>query len=136
MHDNQQEAAERTFLRTADEEKMLRKGDKISSSIHDALQTLDDKIHVYKRMSRKSYAHRVNNVVQGAEDDLGRTYKYIHRQATQTPHAHSNDRVEMNRRMGDEPHPNVRRHSTRVRSTKHWNNREASFTSKYDAPQL
>lgn len=132
---NQQEAAERTFLRTADEKKMLRKGDKISTSIHSALEALDDNINVYKRVSRKTYAHRVNNIVQGVGDDLGRMYKYINRQASYSPHAKSNDRVEMERRMGDEPNPNVRRHGLRVRSTKHWQNREASFGSQYEVPK-
>lgn len=126
---NKQEEAERLFMRTADEKKLLKNSKFASRNIGAALESMDERVREYKRLSRKAYAHRVNNIVQGAEDDLGRRYKFVGREANNRSRALSNVSVDARRRLTAEPEPHARRFGPRkTRGGSGWGQQEGLGT--------
>ncbi|EKF27431.1 hypothetical protein MOQ_008849 [Trypanosoma cruzi marinkellei] len=75
-----QEEAERTFLLSAEEKKLLKKGNNDSSIMH-MLRALDTPEKPFKRLSRKVYANRVNAIVHGDQDEYGRKYRKMENRA-------------------------------------------------------
>ena len=83
-----QEEAERTFLRTADEKKMLQTK-KMNGSIADSLAQLEEKTHKFKKLSRRSFANRVNAIKHGDQDMHGRNTRWMQRRISKRHRAFS-----------------------------------------------
>jgi hypothetical protein len=73
-----QEEAERTFLRTTDEKKMLQQKN-MNGSIASALQLLEEKTKKFKKLSRRAFANRANAIRHGDQDIHGRNTKWLQR---------------------------------------------------------
>ncbi|KAK7198514.1 hypothetical protein NESM_000813100 [Novymonas esmeraldas] len=80
-----QDAAERTFLASADERRSMRGGTgagRIHGGMKELLGALETPEKRYKKLSRKTFANRVNAIVHGDQDDHGRKYRRMHGLAT------------------------------------------------------
>lgn len=85
-----QDEAQRTFLMTAEEKKMSRGAGGSSSGgnrglhggMQELLHALDRPEKRFKKLSRKTYANRVNAVVHGDQDEHGRKYRKLHNLST------------------------------------------------------
>ncbi|KPI83337.1 hypothetical protein ABL78_7632 [Leptomonas seymouri] len=80
-----QDEAQRTFLMTAAEKKISRaagSGGNMHGGMHELLHSLDHPEKRYKKLSRKTYANRVNAIVHGDQDEHGRKYRKMHNLAT------------------------------------------------------
>jgi hypothetical protein len=85
-----QDEAQRTFLMTVEEKKLSRAatvaggggGGGMHGGMLELLHALDKPEKRYKKLSRKTYANRVNAIVHGDQDEHGRKYRKMHNMAT------------------------------------------------------
>lgn len=69
-----QDEADRSFLASMEEQSMLKKAS-ASSEVQQLLNSFEKPEKRYKRLSRKTYANRVNAIVHGDQDEHGRKYR-------------------------------------------------------------
>ncbi|KAG5483824.1 hypothetical protein GH5_05670 [Leishmania sp. Ghana 2012 LV757] len=79
-----QSEAERTFLMSLDEKKIAASAGRggMHGGMKELLDALDEPEKRYKKLSRKTYANRVNAIVHGDQDEHGRQYRKLHNLAT------------------------------------------------------
>lgn len=99
---NLQDHAERTFLKTNEERRMARsqRDNNMNAEIANSLQRLDQRVAPEfngKRLSRKQYAVRVNNVKLGVMDHRGRKYRDLYAVAGRRSKAMTLEEARMNK---------------------------------------
>ncbi|KAL7700368.1 hypothetical protein N2W54_003646 [Lotmaria passim] len=80
-----QDEAQRTFLMSAEEKKLTRSGGRggnMHGGMYALLQALDEPEKRFTKLSRKTYANRVNAIVHGDQDEHGRKYRKMHNLST------------------------------------------------------
>lgn len=131
-----QEEAERTFLKTTEEKRMLRRKP-MNGSIAETLDALERSTEekAYKRLSRKAYANRVNAVVHGDQDEYGRNYHEMQRLVHRRQKAHeSMSEIALERELRKEPAVYVKgkNHST----TEHWSRHTQEHSYSTGMPSM
>jgi hypothetical protein len=120
-----QDEAERTFMKTTDEKKMLQ-SNKMNGSVAETLRHMDKARgdDSFKRISRKAYANRVNAVKHGDQDEYGRSYKKLKLRTNKRMISFSSiAEMAVNREVRKEPLVNTK--SRRNEATEGWNRRHS-----------
>lgn len=131
-----QEEAERTFLKTSDERKMLNTK-KMHGSVAATLQQMDSirEEPPIKRLSRKVYANRVNAVKHGDQDEYGHKYRKLETAANKRYHAFKSfEELAVERETRKEPKPNYK--GPRRSDNEHWSKRQQEHTYAEGLPSL
>jgi hypothetical protein len=100
-----QENAGRTFLKTPEEEKMLKSGC-INETMSKMIERLDEKEKPFKRIGRRQYANRVNAIKHGDQDEYGHKYRRLKSRIFRREEAHrSIEEIALEKELKYEPKP-------------------------------
>ncbi|GET87182.1 hypothetical protein, conserved [Leishmania tarentolae] len=85
-----QSEAERTFLMSPEEKKIAATagGGRMHGGMKELLDSLGQPEKRYKKLSRQTYANRVNAIVHGDQDEHGRKYRKLHNLTTRRQRAY------------------------------------------------
>ncbi|CCW67844.1 unnamed protein product [Phytomonas sp. Hart1] len=120
--ERKQKASERMFLMSPDEKKVAKKSF-INPGIQELLASFDAHEKPFKRLSRKTYANRVNAVVHGDQDEHGRKYRRMHALATRRTRPYESvSEIGLEKEVRNEPRVNVSglNHADDEHWTKHY----------------
>ncbi|CAJ1041315.1 hypothetical protein NXY56_001801 [Leishmania guyanensis] len=123
-----QNEAERTFLMSLSEKRMMTGAAR--GSMHGGMSELLDALEQpekrYKKLSRKTYANRVNAIVHGDQDEHGRKYRRLHKLATRRQHQYDSlAEMALEKEVRKEPLVNVS--GLNHTDDEHWTRHEKSW---------
>ncbi|CBZ25013.1 conserved hypothetical protein [Leishmania mexicana MHOM/GT/2001/U1103] len=123
-----QSEAERTFLMSPDEKKMVTSagGGRMHGGMKELLDSLDEPEKRYKKLSRKAYANRVNAIVHGDQDEHGRKYRKLQNLATRRQRRYDSlAEMALEKEVRKEPLVNVS--GLNHTDDEHWSRHEKSW---------
>ncbi|CAG9571343.1 conserved hypothetical protein [Leishmania major strain Friedlin] len=123
-----QSEAERTFLMSPDEKKMATSagGSSMHGGMKELLDSLDEPEKRYTKLSRKTYANRVNAIVHGDQDEHGRQYRRLHNLATRRQRRYDSlAEMALEKELRKEPLVNVS--GLNHTDDEHWSRHEKSW---------
>ncbi|KAG5483397.1 hypothetical protein LSCM1_04945 [Leishmania martiniquensis] len=120
--------AERTFLMSPEEKKMaagVSRG-RMHGGMQELLDALEEPEMRYKKLSRKTYANRVNAIVHGDQDEHGRKYRRLHNLVTRRQRRYDSlAEIALEKEVRKEPLVNVS--GLNHTDDEHWSHHEKSW---------